>query len=233
MQLPILPPFLVNKRPDPKWDPFTPTFARLSKSACTHPIHTIVIIAILASTSYVSMLEHSLFDGGLGVFNYGATSGRRDLMTGKVDVAIGPETAWKWEENAVDKVVNGQNSVLVTLKFPDALEAGESPVIPDMDALVGINAISLPSDDKTTAAYAVPREELAGFVSAFKAVPAKNSAGVADGKRQWVMQIGDLRGAQARTGGVVSKMTDAFNNVWKLVQVRITVGDPDGGWHCI
>ena len=46
-----------------KWDFITPPLLGISKRACSHPIHTIVCIGVLASTTYVSILENSLFEG--------------------------------------------------------------------------------------------------------------------------------------------------------------------------
>lgn len=46
-----------------QWDFFTPPLLGISKRACSHPIHTIVCIGLLASTTYVSILENSLFEG--------------------------------------------------------------------------------------------------------------------------------------------------------------------------
>ncbi|TGZ83659.1 hypothetical protein EX30DRAFT_327285 [Ascodesmis nigricans] len=204
MQLPILPQFLLTKRPPPQWDPFTPGFKRLSKSACTHPIHTIVIIAILASTSYVSMLEHSLFGKGFSVFNYGGAHKRADVMEGKVELALGQETGWKWEENVAGKVSGAQNMVLVSLQFPEPTLGNSSPVFPE------VSAQELPSEDSTTRVYSVPQDELPGFLASVQAVDSDEP------KRQWVMQIGDLR--QGRNTGLAARITDAASNVWKLVQ---------------
>lgn len=221
MQLPILPKFLLTKRPPPQWDPFTPGFTRLSKSACTHPIHTIVIIAILASTSYVTMLEHSLFDQGFGMFNYGSPK-RADVMAGKVELAVGPETSWKWAENAADKVSGAQNLVLVSLQFPEPSLANSSPVFPE------ISAQELPSDDPSTKVYAVPQNDLPEFVSSVKALPAP--AGADDEpKRQWVMKIGDLSDAQGRNVGLISRIREFPLNVWRLVQVRASIPRMEGG----
>jgi hydroxymethylglutaryl-CoA reductase (NADPH) len=65
-----------------------------SSLACQHPIHTLVVIALLASTSYVGLLQESLFD----------TAGQ--TRNGKVDVAslleggrtleLSSRTSWKW-----------------------------------------------------------------------------------------------------------------------------------------
>jgi hydroxymethylglutaryl-CoA reductase (NADPH) len=86
----------MTRKPPPKWDPFTPMVTGLSKSACIHPIHTIVIIALLASTTYISILENSLFERP-GV-NWFGGSKKGALLDGSVRVGLGEETQWKWKE---------------------------------------------------------------------------------------------------------------------------------------
>jgi len=72
----------------------TPYLQTVSKSACTHPIHTISFFAILASTVYIGLLETGLFEPSPN-----AVAGRVDidsLLTGSRRLSLGPETAWKW-----------------------------------------------------------------------------------------------------------------------------------------
>ena len=75
----------------------TSTILSASHQACLHPIHTIVAIALLASTSYVGLLQQSLFD----------TATRPDHLQGLVDVdllldggrtlELSAATSWKWQ----------------------------------------------------------------------------------------------------------------------------------------
>lgn len=74
----------------------------VARKAFTHPIHTIVFVAILASTSYVGILEGSL----LGHTRLaGAGSGGIDLTSlveGGRRLKLGEETGWRWHtENGV------------------------------------------------------------------------------------------------------------------------------------
>ena len=64
--------------------------------ACTHPIHTIVIVALFASTTYIGLLDGTLFtakdalDNGTGVdFD--------SLVAGSKRMHVGSDTAWKWQ----------------------------------------------------------------------------------------------------------------------------------------
>lgn len=64
-----------------------------------HPIHTIVVIALLASTSYVGLLQQSLFE----------TAGPTSYLQGYVDVdslleggrtlELSSRTSWRWQSN--------------------------------------------------------------------------------------------------------------------------------------
>jgi hydroxymethylglutaryl-CoA reductase (NADPH) len=77
----------------------TPTLLYLSRRACVHPIYTIVSVAILASTTYLGLLESTLFDrqGESSVGHVDFNS----LLAGSKNLYTGDETAWKWhvEEN--------------------------------------------------------------------------------------------------------------------------------------
>lgn len=68
----------------------------VSRSAFTYPIHTIVFVALLASTSYMGLLQGSLFDHT----SLGTGSGSTDLnslVEGSRRLRLGEETSWKWQ----------------------------------------------------------------------------------------------------------------------------------------
>lgn len=85
----------------------TPLLKSVSNRACTHPIHTIVLFAIVASTTYISLLETGLFEPSLA--NAGDKVDYSALATGSRRLFLGPETSWKWqsEEQGAQKM-NGQ-----------------------------------------------------------------------------------------------------------------------------
>ena len=67
----------------------------IAKKACTHPIHTIVTIALVASYSYLGVLDKGLLERDTDV-----SSGRVDfktLLAGSKTLRIGEETSWQWE----------------------------------------------------------------------------------------------------------------------------------------
>lgn len=205
MHLPFLPAALTTKKPPPKWDPFTPIFSRLSQSATTHPVQTLVIVALLASTTYIQMLEHSLFDNGSSF--WGQSSHRADLMDGSVKVAVGEQTAWSWKENAADEVTGAKHLALVTLSFPRAsLET--SPLLPAFS-----DATEIVSADPLTKVYAVPIEELPEFINTVRVVP---TSVVGNGeKRQWTMQSERAK----RSGNVIARAEQVINDLWEVIKV--------------
>lgn len=75
----------------------TTVLQTVSRRACLHPIHTIVVIALLASTTYVGLLEGSLFDA---VRDVGAGPGQLDvepLLKGARNLRLGEATGWRWQ----------------------------------------------------------------------------------------------------------------------------------------
>ena len=69
----------------------------VSRKAFTHPIHTIVFVALLASTSYIGLLEGSLFDGASPVRNAAGDVELSSLAVNGRHLRLGEETAWKWQ----------------------------------------------------------------------------------------------------------------------------------------
>jgi hydroxymethylglutaryl-CoA reductase (NADPH) len=76
----------------------SPILLAVAKKACTHPIHTIVTIALVASYSYVGVLDKGLLEKDTDV-----VTGRVDfqtLLAGSKSLRIGEETSWQWEAEA-------------------------------------------------------------------------------------------------------------------------------------
>lgn len=113
----------------------TPLIQTLSRRACLHPIHTIVIVAVLASTTYISLLESSLFDS----VNADA-AGKADwssLIEGSRQLRVGSETGWKWQPSDNDTPIpqNADHLALLTFVFPDSLAANSPQTAPLSEAI--------------------------------------------------------------------------------------------------
>jgi hydroxymethylglutaryl-CoA reductase (NADPH) len=85
------------KKTSPGWYDrnISPILLAVAKKACTHPIHTIVTIAFVASYSYLGVLDKGLLERDAA-----AETGKVDfqtLLAGSKRLRIGEETHWQWE----------------------------------------------------------------------------------------------------------------------------------------
>ena len=104
MDGPNRPPSYLNRQ-------ISPLLEALSRRSCTHPIHTIVFVLLLASTSYLGLLEGSLFDTD----DTNSVAGSIDLQSlvdGGRTLKLSDETSWKWQIDTrgvteLDKVTFG------------------------------------------------------------------------------------------------------------------------------
>jgi hydroxymethylglutaryl-CoA reductase (NADPH) len=158
----------------------TPLLQMLSKLACSHPIHTVVIVAVLASTSYVGLLQDSLFDvtGNVGKADWSC------LVDGSRRLRAGPETAWKWQSVEPEASMSGEidHVALVTFVFPDSLSTDSPSTAPRAQALplpqnLSITPLPSTSNSFTTysqdsaLAFAVPYNQAPEFLSLAQEIP--------------------------------------------------------------
>lgn len=103
-----------DEAPAPSWlkTQVTSCLQAISRRACAHPIHTIGAIALLASTTYVGLLEGSIFDA----LQTGSGPGQLDpssLLHGSRNLRLGEQTAWRWQLE--DKVTSDSSEVCYLL----------------------------------------------------------------------------------------------------------------------
>lgn len=92
----------VDSRPSYLNKKLSPLLQSLSRRSCTHPIHTIVFVALLASTSYIGLLEGSLFESGSSTANASRGVDLASLLDGGRQLKVGQETGWKWQPEPRD-----------------------------------------------------------------------------------------------------------------------------------
>jgi hydroxymethylglutaryl-CoA reductase (NADPH) len=83
------PPSYLNRK-------LSPLLQTLTRPACQHPIRTIVLVLVLASSSYIGLLEGSLFDAA----NANRATGHIDLsalVDGGRQLKLSEDTNWKWQ----------------------------------------------------------------------------------------------------------------------------------------
>ena len=69
----------------------------ISCAASKHPIHTIVIVAVLASSTYVSLLEGRLFQDSVTINTPSSKTDFEPLLASGKTLWAGEETEWKWQ----------------------------------------------------------------------------------------------------------------------------------------
>jgi hypothetical protein len=74
----------------------------LSRRACIHPIYTIGFFAILASTTYLTLIESPLFNRGDLAFDSLGKIDFNYMLKGSKQLYAGPQSDWKWSVEAPD-----------------------------------------------------------------------------------------------------------------------------------
>ncbi|PGG98462.1 hydroxymethylglutaryl-CoA reductase (NADPH) [Blastomyces parvus] len=214
----------------------TTALQAVSSRACLHPIHTIVVIALLASTTYVGLLEGSLFDA---VRDVGAGPGQLDvepLLTGARNLRLGEATGWRWQiDNAVqvEDEKNVQHLALTTFVFPDS--SARSPQAPPAAKNVAVPAncsavpiphtpnLLSPISHDSSLAFAVPYDQISDFLKAAQEIPAEQDAkdGSAEQKK-WIMKAARSSGSGSRRVLRIW-LTDAWNSFVDLLKHAETV----------
>lgn len=78
----------------------------VSHRVCLHPIHTIVFVALIASTSYVGLLDGSLLEiSNDSKYGPGQVD-VRSLLEGGRSLRLAEQTAWRWQMDGRDAMQN-------------------------------------------------------------------------------------------------------------------------------
>ncbi|EGC45925.1 HMG-CoA reductase [Histoplasma capsulatum var. duboisii H88] len=214
----------------------TTALQKAASRACLHPIHTIVVIALLASTTYVGLLEGSLFDAARDV---GAGPGQLDvesLLNGARTLRLGETTGWRWQvgnDAQVEDTKNVQHLALTTFVFPDS--SARSPQAPPQarDVAVPANCSAMPiphtpnmlspiSHDSSLA-FAVPYDQISEFLRATQEIP--ETIDTKDGsaeQKKWIMKAARSSGSGSRRVLRIW-LTDAWNSFVDLLKHAETV----------
>lgn len=181
----------------------TPFLHVLSRITSTHPIHTIVIVALLASSSYIGLLEESLFDATQSVRKADWSS----LVEGSRLLRAGEDTAWKWQPHEADAPIpqTADHLALLTLVFPESLSTDPSRAPPLANAVpipqnLSIRPLPSTSNSFTTysqdsaLAFSIPYDQAPEFLSVAQEIPhdirSQESGEEEDGreKKMWIMK---------------------------------------------
>lgn len=169
----------------------TSNLLAISKLSLSSPIFTLVIIAVLASTSYVGLLQESLFDTGLKSPQDHGSIDIQSLLTGSRTLELSVNTDWKWrvlEERHSMSSDKAQQYALTTFVFPEYSSHTAPRYVPHPSNITAVNVPSTANllshiSQDTTLAYYVPEKELPEFLQNAKEIPVAN-----DQTRSWVVQ---------------------------------------------
>jgi hydroxymethylglutaryl-CoA reductase (NADPH) len=204
----------------------SPLLLTIAKKACTHPIHTIVTLAFLASYSYLGVLDNGLLDPE------DALPRRVDLQSllpGNKLLRAGPETAWQWEADHATvhaKTPAARELALITLVFPDSDSSAVNSPPEHINVPSNVSAERLPSSSSsfstfshdTSLAYSVPYSEASDFITAMHEISAPASAAESHDntreEKKWMMRAS----RNASAGGLRSWVESSWTSFVDLLK---------------
>ncbi|KAJ2894432.1 3-hydroxy-3-methylglutaryl-coenzyme a reductase [Zalerion maritima] len=193
----------------------------LSRVACSHPIQTVVIVAVLASSTYIGLLEESLFDASRSVRQADWSC----LAEGSRVLRTGPDTAWKWQSVDPEMPVtpDAEHLALLTLVFPESL-SNDAPLTAPMVHTVPIpqnlsitplpptsNSLTTYSQDSALA-FSIPYSHAPEFLAVAQEIPDETpnqetrETEHGHEKKKWIMKA-----ARVHTRSSVARW---FQNTW-------------------
>ncbi|KAI4165968.1 MAG: hypothetical protein LQ342_000399 [Letrouitia transgressa] len=207
--IPSAKPGFVNRQ-------ITSVLQSVSLRAFTHPIHTIVFIALLASTSYVGILEGSLFDSTSSLSDANNVDDFTSLIENGRSLRLGPETEWKWQIETGGPDKEAEHLALATLVFPDTRSntyPRTAPLADDVPLPNNSTARSLPPTSNplspisqdTTLAFSMAFDEAPRFLSAIQEIPSEAmfkgdpQSEIRGQPRSWVMKAARGNGTRSQT----------------------------------
>ncbi|KAI0126812.1 3-hydroxy-3-methylglutaryl-CoA reductase [Xylariales sp. AK1849] len=209
-----LPPSKLNRK-------ITPLLKFVAKISGAHPIYTICLVAILASTTYVGVVKDSLVDATRSVRRAEWDS----LLEGSRSLLAGPGTGWKWQSFDSDARLpkDTDHLALLTLVFPEsspeALQTAPSPHIVPLPSNLSVSHLPSTSNSLTTyaqdsaLAFSLRYSEAPEFLAAAQEipndVPAQESRETEHGKKETKMWI--MKAARAHTR---SSLVRWVHNAW-------------------
>lgn len=159
----------------------TPLLQLLSSLTSSHPIHTIVIVAVLASSTYMGLLEESLFDANRSINRADWSS----LVEGSRSLRTGPDSNWRWQPfdpEATTAPSAANHVALLTYIFPESLSDSSPKTAPPVSAVPipeNVSATVLPStpnplgsySQDSSLAFAVPFANAPDFTLTAREIP--------------------------------------------------------------
>ncbi|KAA8647360.1 hypothetical protein EYZ11_013094 [Aspergillus tanneri] len=209
----------------------------ISRRACLHPIHTIVVVALLASTTYVGLIEGSIFDTIRNPRNVVGQVDVETLLQGSRNLRLGESTSWKWQVDDALTLEEEQSQVaqhlaLATFIFPDSLSrsvstapvAEEVPIPSNASAQVVPQTPNLfsPFTHDSSLAFALPFDQVPQFLKAVQEIPDPSADEDVGEQKKWIMRA--ARGPASGSGTSVKLwLTDAWSSFVDLIKHAETI----------
>ncbi|KAE8360532.1 hydroxymethylglutaryl-coenzyme A reductase-domain-containing protein [Aspergillus caelatus] len=205
----------------------------ISRRACAHPIHTIVVVALLASTTYVGLIEGSIFDSIRNPKNVAGQVDVDTLLQGGRNLRLGESTSWKWQvEDALNPVdvEAAQHLALTTFVFPDSTRSDATAPIAD-EVPVPANAsaqqvphtpnLFSPFSHDSSLAFTLPYAQVSQFLKAVQEIPDSSADEDVGEQKKWIMRA--ARGPATGPRTVKLWLTDAWSSFVDLIKHAETI----------
>jgi len=206
----------------PSWlnKKITPLLQLLSRLTSSHPIHTIVVVAVLASSTYLGLLEDSLFDATSSVRKADWSS----LVAGSRSLRTGPDTNWKWQpcDSAARLPGGADHLALLTFVFPESSNDAPktAPMVHTVPFPENLSVTSLPStlnplspySQDSALAFSIPFDQAPQLTVAAQEIPndipGQETRETEHGneKKMWIMKA-----AKVQTRSSIARW---FHNAW-------------------
>ncbi|KAJ5132249.1 hypothetical protein N7448_006407 [Penicillium atrosanguineum] len=209
----------------------------ISRRACVHPIHTIVVIALLASTTYVGLLEGSLFDTARNPRNVAGQVDTETLLQGSRSLRLGESTSWKWqaEDTWADSTQVETPAVrhlaLTTFIFPDSASksASTAPSADNVPVPANVSAHPVPHTPNlfspfshdSSLVYSVPFDQVSDLLRAVQEIPDSSADEEEEESKKWIMRA--ARGASNSHTALRLWLMDAWSSFVDLIKHAETI----------
>ncbi|KAJ6131508.1 hypothetical protein N7523_001214 [Penicillium sp. IBT 18751x] len=209
----------------------------ISRRACVHPIHTIVVIALLASTTYVGLLEGSLFDTARNPRNVAGQVDTETLLQGSRSLRLGESTSWKWqaEDTWADltqvETPAVRHLALTTFIFPDSApkSASTAPSADNIPVPANVSAHPVPHTPNlfspfshdSSLVYSVPFDQVSDLLRAVQEIPNPSADEEEEESKKWIMRA--ARGASSSHTALKLWLMDAWSSFVDLIKHAETI----------
>jgi hydroxymethylglutaryl-CoA reductase (NADPH) len=228
------------------YTPIVSVLVLLTSSVCAHPLRVFFLVVAIASTSYVGLLEGSIFDSTGSFGRTIAQSEWSTLLASSTRLNANAKTDWNWQTTIrpVGKAAGiGEEpvqSTLFTLKFPASPHTPTTEILSQLTNYTGkvlpvTHHDGLRKSPPVSIAFSVPsgrsfeffsriHEFTAGSsidpVNSSKRLAADQTEGASEAsKLKWVAKSNSRRSSLLSRTTWTTWAQEAWADLWALIQV--------------